>query len=113
MEGLKITMSHLMESSGKNALWTCLQDEIGVASAVLNFNDGFSGVLNILNSLKIKPGKLTTEFCGKLDSQCVTGMDLKSSDQPMLWRKQLRAQRKEFTDTVEQKESLVYEAEEF
>ena len=36
--------------------------EIGVASAVLNFNDGSSGVLNVLNSLKIEPGKFTTEF---------------------------------------------------
>ena len=37
--------------------------EIGVASAVLNFNDGSSVVLNVLNSLKIEPGKFTTEFC--------------------------------------------------
>ena len=36
--------------------------EIGVASAVLNFNDGSSGVLNVLNSLKIEPGKFTFKF---------------------------------------------------
>ena len=60
--------------------------EIGVASAVLNFNDGSSGVLNVLNSLKIEPEKFTTEFCGKRDSECVTKMDLKSSDQTKLRR---------------------------
>ena len=87
--------------------------EIGVASAVLNFNDGSSVVLNVLNSLKIEPGKFTTEFCGKRDSERVTKMDLKSSDQTKLWRKQLRAQRKGFIDTVELKEGLVYGAGEF
>ena len=87
--------------------------EIGVASAVLNFNDGSSGVLNVLNSLKIEPGKLTAEFCGKRDSEHMTKMDLKSSDQTKLRRKQLRAQRKGFIDTVEQKEGLVYGAGEF
>ena len=40
-------------------------------------------------------------------------MDLKSSDQTKLWRKQLRAQRKGFIDTVELKEGLVYGAGEF
>ena len=46
--------------------------EISVASAVLKFNDGSSGVLNVLNSLKIESGKFTTEFCGKRDSERVT-----------------------------------------
>ena len=55
--------------------------EIDVASAVLNFNDGSSGVLNVLNSLKIEPEKFNTEFCGKRDSERVTKMDLKSSGQ--------------------------------
>ena len=87
--------------------------EIGVASAVLNFNDGSSRVLNVLNSLKIEPGKFTTEFCGKRDSERVTKMDLKSSDQTKLQRKQLQAQRKEFIDAVEQEEGLVYGAGEF
>ena len=87
--------------------------EIGVASPVLNFNDGSSVVLNVLNSLKIEPGKFTTEFCGKRDSDRVTKMDLKSADQSKLQRKQLRAQRKGFIDTVEQKEGVVYGAGEF
>ena len=66
--------------------------ETGVTSTVLNFNDGSSGVLNVLNSLKIEPGKFTTEFCGKRDSERVTKMDLTSSDQANLRRKQLRTQ---------------------
>ena len=36
--------------------------ETGVTSTVLNFNDGSSGVLNVLNSLKIEPGKFTFRF---------------------------------------------------
>ena len=87
--------------------------ETGVASAVLNFNDGSSGVLDVLNSLKIEPGKFTTEFCDKRDSERVIKMDLKSSDQTKLRRKQLRAQRKGFIDTIEQKEGFVYGAGEF
>ena len=75
---------------------------------VLNFNDGSSGVLNVLNSLKIEPGKFATEFCGKRDSEHVTKMNLKSSDQTKLQRKQLQAQRKGFIDTFEQKEGLIY-----
>ena len=66
--------------------------ETGVTSTVLNFSDGSSGILNVLNSLKNEPGKFTTEFCGKRDSERVTKMDLTSSDQTNLWRKQLRAQ---------------------
>ena len=66
--------------------------ETGVTSTVLNFNDGSSGVLNVLNSLKIEPGKFTAEFCGKRDSERVTKMDLTSSDQANLRRKQLRTQ---------------------
>ena len=77
---------------------------------VLNFNDGSSGVLNVLNSLKIEPGKFVTEFCGKRDSEHVTKMNLKSSDQTKLQRKQLQAQRKGFIDTVEQKEGFIYGA---
>ena len=63
--------------------------------------------------MKIEPGKFTTEFCGKRDCQGVTKIDLKSSDQTKLRRKQLRAQRKGFIDTVEQKKGLVYGAGEF
>ena len=77
---------------------------------VLNFNDGSSGVLNVLNSLKIEPGKFATELCGKRDSEHVTKMNLKSSDQTKLQRKQLQAQRKGFIDTVEQKEGFIYGA---
>ena len=91
----------------------CATLEIGVASAVLKFNDGSSGVLNVLNSLKIEPGRFATEFCGKRDSERVTKMDLKSSDQTKLLGKQLRAQRKGFIDTAEQKEGLVYGAGKF
>ena len=87
--------------------------EIGVASAVLSFNDGSSGVLNVLNSLKTETGKFATEFCGKRDNERVKKMDLKSSDQTKLRRKQLRAQRKGFIETVELKEGLVYGAGEF
>ena len=87
--------------------------EISVASAVLSFNDGSSGVLNVLNSLKTETGKFATEFCGKRDNERVKKMDLKSSDQTKLPRKQLRAQRKGFIETVEQKEGLVYGAGEF
>ena len=77
--------------------------EISVASAVLSFNDGSSGVLNVLNSLKTETGKFATEFCGKRDNERVKKMDLKSSDQTKLPRKQLRAQRKGFIETVERK----------
>ena len=40
----------------------------------------------------------------------MTKMNLKSSDQTKLQRKQLQAQRKGFIDTVEQKEGFIYGA---
>ena len=87
--------------------------EIGVASAVFNFNDDSSGGLNVLNSLQIELGKFTTEFCGKRISEDVAKMNLKSPDQTKLWRNQIRAQRKGFIDNVEHKEGLVYGARKF
>ena len=96
------------------ASWSLLPSSVSLLSGgTVRPENTYSSILKatvliVLNSLKIEPGKFTTEFCGKRDSERVTKMDLTK-----LWRKQLRAQRKVFIDTVELKEGLVYGAGEF
>ena len=66
-----------------------------------------------LNLLKIESRKFTAEFYRKGDSERVIKIDLKSSDEIKLDRKQLWSQREGFIGTVEQKEGLVYGVEDF
>ena len=78
------------------ASWSLLPSSVSLLSGgTVRPENTYSSILKatvlvVLNSLKIEPGKFTTEFCGKRDSERVTKMDLKSSDQTKLWRKQLR-----------------------
>ena len=37
--------------------------ELGVASAIISFNDGLGGVVKVFSELNISPGKYTEENC--------------------------------------------------
>ena len=37
--------------------------EMDVSSAVLNFNSGFRGILDVFKVLKLEPGQFTERFC--------------------------------------------------
>ena len=84
--------------------------EIGVASAVINFNDGSTEILNVMRNLKIEPGDYAEQFCVKNDQKRIYAMDYKSLESSKQKRKHLRAQRKGFTDMTEQKEGVTYGA---
>ena len=68
--------------------------ECGVASSVICFNDGVSGILNVFNSMNIIPGKFTTVFCTKRDTNRIDVMERKLSTNVKLRRKHLRAKEK-------------------
>jgi hypothetical protein len=83
--------------------------EISVASAVIAFNDGISGILDVFEYLNISPGSFATQYCTKTDKARIKMMEKKSLDKQKQRRKHLRAQRKGFTDTLNESEGISYE----
>ena len=49
--------------------------ELGVASAVIAFNDGLSGIIEVFNKLNIKPGTFCEKYCGFKDEKRINQMD--------------------------------------
>ena len=84
--------------------------EIGVASAVIGFNDGATGTLLVFDYLNIPYGRFTEQFCGKKDQDRVIVMERKSTDKNKNRRKRLRGIRKGYNDANEEKEGVVYGA---
>ena len=68
--------------------------EIGAASAVINFNEGLAGMLNVYLELGINPGKNCNTFFNQRDSQKIKNIAKKSTDKVKQRRKQIRAKRK-------------------
>ena len=87
--------------------------ELGVASAVIAFNDGLSGIIEVFNKLNIKPRTFCEKYCGIKDEKRITQMDRKSSNSVKQRRKKLRAHRKGFPDKCVENEGVSYEAELF
>ena len=87
--------------------------ELGVSAAVISYNDGASGLLNIFHLIKIKPGIFCEQDCTQTDKNRVEKMELKSLDCNKQRRKKLRAIRKGFADKDEEQEGVVYGAELF
>ena len=65
--------------------------EIGVASAIINFNDGISGVLKVLKNLRVEPGRNCIAYCKQNDNNRIRNMESKSTADVKQRRKQLRA----------------------
>ena len=84
--------------------------ELGVASAVITFNDGLSGIIEVFNKLNIKPGTFCGKYCGFKDEKRITHMDRKSRDSVKQRRKKLRNHRKGFQDKCEENEGASYKA---
>ena len=82
----------------------CVILELGVASAVIAFSDGLSGIIEVFNKLNIKPRTFCKKYCGFKDEKRITQMDRKSSDSVMQRRKNLRVYRKGFQDKCEENE---------
>ena len=89
--------------------------ELGVASAVIAFNDGSSGIIEVFNKISIKPETFCKKYCGLKDEKRVIQMDRKSktNDSVKQRSKKLRAHRKRFQDKCEENEGVPYEAKLF
>ena len=87
--------------------------EVGVCSAVLNFNSGSAGIINVLKNVRVLAGHFTNIFCEKKDSVRVKKMDHKSTECEKKKRKKRRAKKKGFADSRVEKEVVTYEAVKF
>ena len=52
----------------KDVFLGCTTLELGVASAIISFNDGLGGVVKVFSELSISPGKYTGEHCLEKDN---------------------------------------------
>ena len=83
--------------------------ELGISSAVINFNDGATGFANrVMKDLCLVDGQFTSKFCEKAYIDRVKECDRKSSEMCKKARKRSRAVRKGFADKDAEKEGDVY-----
>ena len=86
---------------------------MGVASAVINFNDRNCGILNVFSNAGMQVGYFTKMFCLKKYESRIQRMDKKTNKQMKQQRKKLRAIRKKFVDTNKEKKGALYESDPF
>ena len=84
--------------------------EMGVASAVINFNDGNCGILNVFINAGMETGYFTKSFYIKKDETRIQRMNKKTNEQTKKQRKRLRAIRKNYVDKNKEKEVVYYES---
>ena len=87
--------------------------EIGVCSAVINFNSGSQGIIKVLEICGISPGHFTKLFCEQKDKNRVANMNRKSTGKVKLIRKKLLARRKGYADKHSETEGVTYGAGKF
>ena len=80
--------------------------EMGACSAVINFNDGACGTLNVFRNANMEPGYFTAMYCNKKDGKWIVAMNTKLSTKSKARCKKLRAIRKNYID--ENKTKTVY-----
>ena len=78
--------------------------EIGVASAVLEFNNGTQGIRKVYENAGLHLGKFIAAACKKKGKSRISIMTHKSSDSVKKRRKKLRAIRKGFCDKEKEEE---------
>ena len=84
--------------------------EMGVAFAVISFNDRQSGILKVMENLSMNPDENCVRYCNERDNTRIKEMEKKSTPEVRHSRKQLHAQRNGFADIAEQNEVVVYRA---
>ena len=72
--------------------------EVAVASAVINFNDGANGILDVLNHCGITPGHYCTTGAKNSNKERITAMNRKSTGKAKKTRKKIYAVRKGFVN---------------
>ena len=97
--------------------------EMGIASAVIRFNDGQSCILKVIRfndgqscilkvmeNLSMNPGENCIRYCNERDNTRIKEMEKKPTPEVRHRRKHFRAQRKGFADIAEQNKGVVYGA---
>ena len=84
--------------------------EVCVCSAVLNFNSGSFGIVEVLKDLGVSPGHFTNIYCLRKDESRIKNMNRKSTERTKLERKKRHAKRKGFQDSNLEKEGVTYES---
>ena len=84
--------------------------EMRVCSAIVNFNDGACGTLNVFKNANMEPGYFTAMYCNKNDGKRIVTMNTKSSTESKARCKKQRAIRKKYIDENKNKEGVFYEA---
>ena len=82
--------------------------EMGMDSAVINFNNGASSILNVMKEYGLQDGHYASTFCGKIDEGRIKECFRKQSEKGKASRKRHRAIRKWFGDKDKENEGLVY-----
>ena len=83
--------------------------EIGVASAVLSFNDGHQSLVNVFEKLGMEAGTFMKRYCFSTDTSRVKKMNKQCSTGAQKRRKKLRAIKKGFCDADTEAEGITYE----
>ena len=87
--------------------------EMGVASAVISFNDGSKRLIDVMKELKVEPGDYSETYHNYKDCCRVKSMENKITVETKSRPKRLRAIRKGFADANEAREGLTYGCGEF
>ena len=77
---------------------------------MINFNEGFPGMLKVFKELGINPREYCINFCEKENSNGIQLMERKATPACKQWRQQLRAKPKGYADTDEERKGVTYGA---
>jgi len=77
-------------------------------TAIISFNDGLNGLTEVFNLIGMSTGYYTSKLTKSIDKSRISLSVKKSDETIMKRRKQLRAQRKGFTDKHNDEEGDVY-----
>ena len=69
---------------------------MGVASAVISFNDGNGGILDAMKNYGLEVGDCCTDFCVQRDASSIKEMERKSCDSAKKCRNRRRLSEKAF-----------------
>jgi len=83
---------------------------MSVDSAIIDFNEGISRILDVLDDYGLAKGDFSSAFCRKKDIHRIKECDRKASEKGKASRKRRRAIRKGFGDKTSEKEGPLYGA---
>lgn len=92
-------------------VFVCLKTlKCGAYDAVIQYNEGYQGCLNVLRKLNVNPGCFTLKSYKHLDQERILDSQRHSTPKAKQSRKILKAQRKKKTNILESKEGDLYKS---